>query len=155
MGGGGGLMLLRLPRAVSSIEKQIVLLLLLWSFCRRYLDRLGETKYLMALKNLCDAGKSKWQRHGGVGGSCTGTLEGLLVALKNVCDARESKQRQQGRVRQLVCVEGGGSGRRSDGVTRLPMCKPTRWFITSDVVQDPAADVTVWFDFVSTVSLDL
>ncbi|XP_015648362.1 methionine aminopeptidase 2A isoform X2 [Oryza sativa Japonica Group] len=26
------------------------------AFCRRYLDRLGETKYLMALKNLCDAG---------------------------------------------------------------------------------------------------
>ncbi|RLM61439.1 methionine aminopeptidase 2B-like [Panicum miliaceum] len=24
------------------------------AFCRRYLDRLGETKYLMALKNLCD-----------------------------------------------------------------------------------------------------
>ncbi|XP_044345863.1 methionine aminopeptidase 2B-like [Triticum aestivum] len=26
------------------------------TFCRRYLDRIGETKYLMALKNLCDAG---------------------------------------------------------------------------------------------------
>ncbi|KAA0196964.1 Methionyl aminopeptidase [Fasciolopsis buskii] len=26
------------------------------AFCRRWLDRLGETKYLMALKNLCDAG---------------------------------------------------------------------------------------------------
>ncbi|GJN15568.1 hypothetical protein PR202_gb02491 [Eleusine coracana subsp. coracana] len=26
------------------------------AFCRRYLDRLGETKYLMALKNLCDTG---------------------------------------------------------------------------------------------------
>jgi hypothetical protein len=25
------------------------------AFCRRYLDRLGETKYLMALKNLCDS----------------------------------------------------------------------------------------------------
>lgn len=25
-------------------------------FCRRYLDRIGETKYLMALKNLTDAG---------------------------------------------------------------------------------------------------
>jgi len=24
------------------------------AFCRRYLDRLGETKYLMALKSLCD-----------------------------------------------------------------------------------------------------
>ena len=23
-------------------------------FCRRHLDRLGETKYLMALKNLCE-----------------------------------------------------------------------------------------------------
>ncbi|CAH8496247.1 unnamed protein product [Schistosoma intercalatum] len=26
------------------------------AFCRRWLDRLGETKYLMALKNLCDVG---------------------------------------------------------------------------------------------------
>ena len=26
------------------------------AFCRRWLDRLGETKYLLALKNLCDAG---------------------------------------------------------------------------------------------------
>ncbi|CAL4899714.1 unnamed protein product [Urochloa decumbens] len=26
------------------------------AFCRRYLDRLGETKYLLALKNLCEAG---------------------------------------------------------------------------------------------------
>jgi len=26
------------------------------AFCRRYLDRLGQTKYLMALKSLCDNG---------------------------------------------------------------------------------------------------
>nr|CAB3263762.1 methionine aminopeptidase 2-like [Phallusia mammillata] len=26
------------------------------AFCRRWIDRLGETKYLMALKSLCDAG---------------------------------------------------------------------------------------------------
>ena len=26
------------------------------AFCRRYLDRVGEVKYLMALKNLCDMG---------------------------------------------------------------------------------------------------
>merc|ERR1712129_544683 len=26
------------------------------AFCRRWLDRAGETKYLMALKNLCDVG---------------------------------------------------------------------------------------------------
>ena len=26
------------------------------AFCRRWLDRLGETKYLMSLKNLCDTG---------------------------------------------------------------------------------------------------
>lgn len=26
------------------------------AFCRRWLDRLGETKYLMALRNLCDSG---------------------------------------------------------------------------------------------------
>jgi methionyl aminopeptidase len=46
---------LRLPRAkqlLSTIEKNFGTL----AFCRRYLDRLGEQKYLMALKSLCDAG---------------------------------------------------------------------------------------------------
>uniref|UniRef100_A0A383W292 Methionine aminopeptidase 2 n=1 Tax=Tetradesmus obliquus TaxID=3088 RepID=A0A383W292_TETOB len=46
---------LRLPRAkalLATIDKHFGTL----AFCRRYLDRLGETKYLMALKNLCDAG---------------------------------------------------------------------------------------------------
>ncbi|KAG2451907.1 hypothetical protein HYH02_003682 [Chlamydomonas schloesseri] len=46
---------LRLPRAkqlLATIEKNFGTL----AFCRRYLDRLGEDKYLMALKNLCDAG---------------------------------------------------------------------------------------------------
>jgi hypothetical protein len=46
---------LRLPRAkqlLATINKNFSTL----AFCRRYLDRLGETKYLMALKNLCDSG---------------------------------------------------------------------------------------------------
>ncbi|GFR45393.1 hypothetical protein Agub_g6774 [Astrephomene gubernaculifera] len=46
---------LRLPRAkqlLGTIEKNFGTL----AFCRRHLDRLGEDKYLMALKNLCDAG---------------------------------------------------------------------------------------------------
>ncbi|KAK9200383.1 hypothetical protein WN944_015580 [Citrus x changshan-huyou] len=46
---------LRLPRAkqlLATINKNFSTL----AFCRRYLDRLGETKYLMALKNLCDTG---------------------------------------------------------------------------------------------------
>jgi len=46
---------LRLPRAkqlLGTINKHFSTL----AFCRRYLDRIGETKYLMALKNLCDAG---------------------------------------------------------------------------------------------------
>ncbi len=46
---------LRLPRAkqlLATIDRHFGTL----AFCRRYLDRLGETKYLMALKNLCDAG---------------------------------------------------------------------------------------------------
>ncbi|KAK3428476.1 hypothetical protein EUGRSUZ_E00006 [Eucalyptus grandis] len=46
---------LRLPRAkqlLATINKNFSTL----AFCRRYLDRLGETKYLMALKNLCDGG---------------------------------------------------------------------------------------------------
>ncbi|EFN58315.1 hypothetical protein CHLNCDRAFT_142331 [Chlorella variabilis] len=46
---------LRLPRAkqlLATIDRHFGTL----AFCRRYLDRLGEEKYLMALKNLCDAG---------------------------------------------------------------------------------------------------
>jgi methionyl aminopeptidase len=46
---------LRMPRAkqlLASIDRHFGTL----AFCRRYLDRVGETKYLMALKNLCDAG---------------------------------------------------------------------------------------------------
>jgi methionyl aminopeptidase len=46
---------LRLPAAkklLATIDKNFSTL----AFCRRYLDRLGETKYLMALKNLCDQG---------------------------------------------------------------------------------------------------
>uniref|UniRef100_A0A1D1YL19 Methionine aminopeptidase 2 n=1 Tax=Anthurium amnicola TaxID=1678845 RepID=A0A1D1YL19_9ARAE len=45
---------LRLPRAkqlLATINKHFSTL----AFCSRYLDRLGETKYLMALRNLCDA----------------------------------------------------------------------------------------------------
>ncbi|KAJ3185946.1 Methionine aminopeptidase 2B [Gaertneriomyces sp. JEL0708] len=46
---------LRLPRAkqlLNAINKNFGTL----AFCRRYLDRIGETKYLMALKNLVDNG---------------------------------------------------------------------------------------------------
>jgi len=46
---------LRMPKAKSllqCIEQNFGTL----AFCRRYLDRLGENKYLMALKNLCDVG---------------------------------------------------------------------------------------------------
>jgi methionyl aminopeptidase len=46
---------LRVTRAkqlLATIDKNFSTL----PFCRRYLDRIGETKYLMALKNLCDAG---------------------------------------------------------------------------------------------------
>jgi len=46
---------LRLPRAkqlLGTIDRNFGTL----AFCRRFLDRIGETKYLMALKNLCDNG---------------------------------------------------------------------------------------------------
>lgn len=45
----------RLPRArqlLSTIDRNFGTL----AFCRRYLDRIGEEKYLLALKNLCDQG---------------------------------------------------------------------------------------------------
>jgi len=46
---------LRMPRAkalLSHINKHFGTL----AFCRRFLDRQGQTKYLMALKNLCEVG---------------------------------------------------------------------------------------------------
>ncbi|KAG0378874.1 Methionine aminopeptidase 2 [Mortierella sp. AD032] len=46
---------IRLPRAKTlfdTINKEFGTL----PFCRRYLDRLGEDKYLLALKSLCDSG---------------------------------------------------------------------------------------------------
>ncbi|KAK9908762.1 hypothetical protein WJX75_002501 [Coccomyxa subellipsoidea] len=46
---------LRLPRAkalLNVIDRNFGTL----AFCKRYLDRIGETKYHMALKNLCDVG---------------------------------------------------------------------------------------------------
>ena len=48
-------LLSRLPRAkhlLNVINENFGTL----AFCRRWLDRLGESKYLMALKNLCDLG---------------------------------------------------------------------------------------------------
>lgn len=53
---------LRLPRAkqlLATIDKNFGTL----AFCRRFLDRLGEDKYLMALKNLCDAGEQLSNTH--------------------------------------------------------------------------------------------
>ncbi|KAL5728224.1 methionyl aminopeptidase [Ranunculus cassubicifolius] len=50
----------RLPRAkqlLATINNNFLTL----AFCRRYLDRLGETKYLMALKNLCDSGIGSYE----------------------------------------------------------------------------------------------
>ncbi|ETN73352.1 hypothetical protein NECAME_18398 [Necator americanus] len=44
---------LRLPRSkalLNTIDKNFGTL----AFCRRWVDRLGETKYLMSLKDLCD-----------------------------------------------------------------------------------------------------
>lgn len=49
------LMNFRLPRAkhlLNVVNENFCTL----AFCRRWLDRLGESKYLMALKNLCDLG---------------------------------------------------------------------------------------------------
>ncbi len=46
---------LRMPRAkqlLATIDRHFGTL----AFCRRYLDRIGETKYLLALRNLCEAG---------------------------------------------------------------------------------------------------
>ena len=46
---------LRLPKAkqlLGVIDRNFGTL----AFCRRFLDRLGQDKYLMALKNLCDTG---------------------------------------------------------------------------------------------------
>uniref|UniRef100_A0A7S0YJQ9 Methionine aminopeptidase 2 n=1 Tax=Polytomella parva TaxID=51329 RepID=A0A7S0YJQ9_9CHLO len=50
-----GFVPLRLPRAkqlLATIDKNFGTL----AFCKRYLDRIGETKYAMALRSLCEAG---------------------------------------------------------------------------------------------------
>ena len=50
-----GVHVCRLPKAkelLSVIEKNFGTL----AFCRRYIDRLGCTGYLMGLRNLCDTG---------------------------------------------------------------------------------------------------
>jgi methionyl aminopeptidase len=46
------LRLTRSKQLLNTINKEFGTL----AFCKRYLDRLGETKYNMALKNLCDTG---------------------------------------------------------------------------------------------------
>jgi methionyl aminopeptidase len=46
------LKLARSKQLLNTINKEFGTL----AFCRRYLDRIGETKYLMALKNLVDVG---------------------------------------------------------------------------------------------------
>ena len=46
------LRLARSKQLLASIDRNFGTL----AFCRRYLDRLGETKYAAALKNLCDVG---------------------------------------------------------------------------------------------------
>ncbi|GER40548.1 methionine aminopeptidase 2 [Striga asiatica] len=56
------------------------------SFCRRYLDRIGETKYLMALKNLCDAGIVNQSYMSSPSRFCTVTLQ----ACPPVCDVKGS-----------------------------------------------------------------
>lgn len=45
----------RLPRA-KTLYETIVREFGTLPFCRRYLDRIGEDKYLLALKSLCDSG---------------------------------------------------------------------------------------------------
>ncbi|OAE20567.1 hypothetical protein AXG93_3873s1250 [Marchantia polymorpha subsp. ruderalis] len=60
---------LRLQKAkqlLGTIDKHFSTL----AFCKRYLDRIGETKYLMALKNLCD--------------------QGVVTALPPLCDVKGS-----------------------------------------------------------------
>lgn len=47
-----GFSLQRSKQLLSTINKHFGTL----AFCRRWLDRLGETKYIMALKDLCDKG---------------------------------------------------------------------------------------------------
>lgn len=70
---------LRLPRSkalLATIDKNFGTL----AFCRRFLDRIGEEKYLMALKNLCDTGESKALRgEGGITASPSTCLVEVVV----------------------------------------------------------------------------
>ncbi|KAF7825028.1 methionine aminopeptidase 2B isoform X1 [Senna tora] len=81
---------LRLPRAkqlLATINKNFSTL----AFCRRYLDRLGETKYLMALKNLCDSNIVQavlvYKKRGGNGNGNVGGNENPYPPL---CDVKGS-----------------------------------------------------------------
>ena len=61
------------------------------AFCRRYLDRLGETQYLLALKNLCETGVvNPYPPLCDVKGSYTAQFEHTLV-LKPTCKEILSK----------------------------------------------------------------
>jgi methionine aminopeptidase len=62
---------------------------------RRYLDRLGESKYLMALKSLCDAGESTpgqtsvnaWSSHGKLAGRAPAAFPSARVGSASVSSA--------------------------------------------------------------------
>nr|CAG8628720.1 1037_t:CDS:10 [Entrophospora candida] len=59
-------------------------------FCRRYLDRVGETKYALALKNLVDAGAvESYPPLVDIKGSYTAQYEHTIV-LRPTCKERES-----------------------------------------------------------------
>ncbi|KAI8330374.1 peptidase M24, structural domain-containing protein [Chlamydoabsidia padenii] len=62
-------------------------------FCRRYLDRIGETKYLMALKNLTDAGLvTAYPPLCDTKGSYTAQLEHTIL-LRPTCKEVSNKKR--------------------------------------------------------------
>ena len=113
---------LRLPRAkqlLATIDKHFGTL----AFCRRYLDRVGESKYLMALKNLCDAGG--WI--GGGGGEKCGGLGVRGEMGKRGGGVMDIGSRGRGKGVFRGCMGWGGGGRARYLVALRNLCDAGAW----------------------------
>ncbi|OZJ02331.1 hypothetical protein BZG36_04296 [Bifiguratus adelaidae] len=93
---------LRLPRAkqlLTSINKVFGTL----PFCRRYLDRAGETKYALALRNLCEAGiVQAYPPLADIKGCYTAQFEHTILLRPTLTMPAEDKARQPKRVDEVV-----------------------------------------------------
>ncbi|XP_044535098.1 LOW QUALITY PROTEIN: methionine aminopeptidase 2 [Gracilinanus agilis] len=99
---------IRLPRAkhlLNVINENFGTL----AFCRRWLDRLGESKYLMALKNLCDLGiVDPYPPLCDIKGSYTAQFEHTILLAQHAkkLSAEEMTIKRNPRPLQPLCILG-------------------------------------------------